>query len=63
MKFYRLSYATFYDRINTMYQFIKSVLDNKMSIFELMTKMTDTYIGQGIAHSAIHVLVKIIFSK
>ena len=33
-KFYRLSGATFYDRFNTIYQFIKSFLDNKMSIFE-----------------------------
>ena len=29
-----LSGATFYDCINTMYQFIKTFLDNKMSIFE-----------------------------
>ena len=28
-KFYRLSDATFYDHINTIYQFIKPVLDNK----------------------------------
>ena len=28
MKFYRLSSATFYDCINTMYQFIKPFLDN-----------------------------------
>ena len=34
LKFYRLSGATFYDCINTLYQFIKPVLDNKMSIFE-----------------------------
>ena len=34
MKFYRLSDATFYDCINTIYQFIKPFLDNKMSIFE-----------------------------
>ena len=34
MKFYRLSGATFYDRINTIYQFIKSFLDDRMSIFE-----------------------------
>ena len=32
--FYRLSGATFYDCINTIYQFIKPFLDNKMSIFE-----------------------------
>ena len=31
---YRLSGATFYDCINTIYQFIKSFLDNKMSILE-----------------------------
>ena len=34
MKFYRLSGATFYDCINTIYHFIKPFLDNKMSIFE-----------------------------
>ena len=34
MKFYRLSGVTFYNCINTMYQFIKSFLDNNMSIFE-----------------------------
>ena len=34
MKFYRLSDATFYDRINTKYQLIKPFLDKKMSIFE-----------------------------
>ena len=34
MKFLRLSGAIFYDRINAIYQFIKSFLDNKMSIFE-----------------------------
>ena len=33
MKFNRLSGATFYDCINAIYQFIKSLLDNKMSIF------------------------------
>ena len=31
---YRLSVATFYDCINTIYQFIKPFLDNKMSIFK-----------------------------
>ena len=34
LKFYRLSDATFYDRINTIYQFSKPFLDNKMSTFE-----------------------------
>ena len=34
LKFYRLSDATFYDRINTIYQFIKPFLDKKMSIFK-----------------------------
>ena len=34
MKFYRLSGAKFYDCINTIYQFIKPFLDNKISIFE-----------------------------
>ena len=33
-KFYRLSSATFYDCIHTIYQFIKPFLDNKMSILE-----------------------------
>ena len=31
---YRLSDATFYDCISSIYQFIKPFLDNKMSIFE-----------------------------
>ena len=34
MKFYRLSDDIFYDCINIIYQFVKSFLDNKMSIFE-----------------------------
>ena len=34
LKFYRLSGATFYDCINSIYQFIKPFLDNKMSVFE-----------------------------
>ena len=34
LKFYRLPGATFYDRINTIYQFIKPFFDNKMSIVE-----------------------------
>ena len=34
MKFYRLSGATFYNCDNIIYQFIKSFLDNKMSVFE-----------------------------
>ena len=34
MKFYRLSGATFYDCITSIYQFIKPSLVNKMSIFE-----------------------------
>ena len=33
LKFYRMSGATFYKCINTIYQFIKPFLDNKMSIF------------------------------
>ena len=33
-KFYRLSGATFNDCVNTIYQFIKPFLDNKMYIFE-----------------------------
>ena len=34
MKFYRLSGATFYDCIYTIYEFIKPFSDNKISIFE-----------------------------
>ena len=34
MKLYRLSGVTFYYCINTIYQFIKPFLDNRMSIFE-----------------------------
>ena len=33
-KFYRLSCATFYDCIDTIYQFIKPFLGNKIPIFE-----------------------------
>ena len=34
LTFYMLSDATFYDHINTIYQFIKPFLDKKISIFE-----------------------------
>ena len=34
LTFYRLSGAAFYDCINTIYQFTKTLLDNKMSTFE-----------------------------
>ena len=34
LKVYRLSAATFYDRINNIYQFIKPFLDKQLSIFE-----------------------------
>ena len=34
LKFYSLSGATFYECINTIYQFIKPFLVNKMSVFE-----------------------------
>ena len=34
MKFYRLSDAANYDRIDTIYKFIKPFLDKKMSSFE-----------------------------
>ena len=34
LKFYRLSGATFYNCIYTIYQFIKPFLENKISIFE-----------------------------
>ena len=33
----------FYDRINTIYQFIKPFLDNKMSIFEEMEPLSHQY--------------------
>ena len=34
MKFYKLSGTTFFDLINSIYQFIKPFLDNEMSVFE-----------------------------
>ena len=34
MKLNKLSDATFYDCINTIYQFVKPFLETKMSIFE-----------------------------
>ena len=34
LKFYRLSDATFYDRIDTICQFIKPFMANKMSVIE-----------------------------
>ena len=40
LKFYRLSGATFYDCINTIYQFIKPFLDDKMSILRNMEPFT-----------------------
>ena len=40
--FYRLSGATFYDSINTIYQFIKPFLDNKMPIFEEYGNLNQT---------------------
>ena len=36
LKFYRLSDATFYDRIDTIYQFIKPFLDKKCSFLRNM---------------------------
>ena len=36
MKLYRLSGATFYDCIYTIYQFSKSLLENEMSILRTM---------------------------
>ena len=44
MKFYRLSGATFYDCINIIHQFIKSFLDNKMSIFEEYGAFKEFYV-------------------
>ena len=40
MKFYRLPGATFYDCITIIYQFIKTFLDNKMSILRNMEPLT-----------------------
>ena len=34
MKLYKLSDNTFYDCINTIYQFVKPFLETKMSVFE-----------------------------
>ena len=39
MKFYRLSIATFYDRTNTIYQFIKSFVDKKYLFSYLLKNM------------------------
>ena len=38
-----LSGATFYDYINTIYQFIKHSLDNKMSVFRDMEALKFTH--------------------
>ena len=43
LKFYRLSEATFYDRINTLNQFIKPFLDNKKCIFLRNMEPTSSY--------------------
>ena len=40
MKFYRLPDATFYDCKNNIYQFIKSFLDDKMSILRNIEHLT-----------------------
>ena len=34
LKFYKQSGATFYDCFNTIYQFVKPFLENKMSVLE-----------------------------
>ena len=39
VKFYRLSDATFYDRINTMYKFIKPFLDKKCLFLRKMEQL------------------------
>ena len=40
LKFYRLSDATFYDRINTVYHFIKPFLDKKCLFMRNMEPLT-----------------------
>ena len=42
MKFYRLSDATYYDRINTIYQFIKPFLDKKCLFLRNMEPLTSS---------------------
>ena len=51
LKFYRLSGATFYDCINTIYQFITPFLDNKMSIFEEYGAFKTNLCSQKVARS------------
>ena len=43
MKFLRLSDATFYDRLNTIYQFIKPFLDKNVIFYEYGA-LEDTFI-------------------
>ena len=60
LKFYRLSGATFYDCINTIYRFIKPFLDNKvskMSIFEVYGAFKTTF---GAALSGVVFILNII---
>ena len=40
LKFYRLSDATFYDRIDTIYQFMKTFLDKKCLFLRDMEPLT-----------------------
>ena len=47
MKLYRLSDATFYDLINTVYQFIKPFLDKKCLLLRNMEPLTTLLIKSG----------------
>ena len=48
LKFYKLSDATFYKCITTIYKFIKPFLDNKMSIFEEYGAFNELVSGQSV---------------
>ena len=57
MKFHRLSGATFYDCIKTIYQFIKTFVDNKCLFFRNIDPLMETlcftlYYGGGVIHIA-----------
>ena len=64
MKFYRLSGATFYDRMNTIYQFIKPFLDNEMSNFEeygtfncFLIPNVGNHVTEDVPEGSTHILV------
>ena len=47
MKFYRLSDAAFYDRIDTIYKFIKPFLDKKCLVLRNIEPLMDFPIYKG----------------